>query len=255
MSERRKLAAILLLCAACAAGPDFQRPKPPEVNAWLPPGTQSGGEAAQRVAVGETIPAQWWTLFRSGRLEDTLRHVISANHSLAAARATLAQAREAIVQARAALLPQLDLTATARGATTGPALFAVGPTVSYSVDAFGGTRRQIEQQQALAEMQRYELAAAYLTLTGSAVVEAIAIATVRLQIATVEDLIKNDRKNLELVQREFDAGKVAKSDVLTASAQLARSDGRRIRTSKSQAPATQTRAPSKPIATGRRPTG
>jgi len=105
-------------------------------------------------------------------------------------------------------------------------------------------------------MQRYELAAAYLTLTGSAVVEAIAIATVRLQIATVEDLIKNDRKNLELVQREFfDAGKVAKSDVLTASAQLARSDGRRIRTSKSQAPATQSRAPSKPIATGRRPTG
>jgi NodT family efflux transporter outer membrane factor (OMF) lipoprotein len=225
MSERRRkgLAPFALLCAACAVGPDFQRPAPPEVGAYLPPGPQGPGVPGQRVALGERIPAQWWTLFHSQRLDDVLRQVISANHSLETARATLAQSREAIVQARSELFPQVDLAATARGGTAGagPSLFAVGANASYSLDAFGGTRRHIEQQQALAEMQRYELAAAWLALTGSSVVEAIAIATARLQIATVEDLIKNDRKNLDLVQREFDAGKVAKSDVLTAAAQLA----------------------------------
>ena len=76
------------------------------------------------------------------------------------------------------------------------------------------------RQAALAENQRYQLAAAYLILTGNAVTEAITIASTRFQIATVEDLIKNDQKNLDLVQRAFDAGKVAQTDVLTAEAQL-----------------------------------
>jgi NodT family efflux transporter outer membrane factor (OMF) lipoprotein len=97
----------------------------------------------------------------------------------------------------------------------------VGATASYSPDIFGGTRRRIEQQEALADQQRFEMAAAWLTLTGNSVVEAIAIASARLQIATVEDLIRNDQRNLDLVQQEFQAGKVAKSDVLTAAAQLA----------------------------------
>jgi NodT family efflux transporter outer membrane factor (OMF) lipoprotein len=222
-SERRRaLAALLSLsCAGCAVGPDFQRPTPPDVSSYL---TQAEGDAelSQRVALGEKIPAQWWALFHSPRLDETLRQVLAANETLIAARAALAQAQQAIAQARGALFPQLDLVATAR-ATTGPApnAFSVGPAVSYSLDAFGGTRRRVEQQEALAEVQRYELAAAYLTLTGGSVVDAIAIASVRLQIATVEDLIANDEKNLDLVQREFAAGKVAKSDVLTASAQLA----------------------------------
>ena len=219
--RRGRGAALGLLCAGCAAGPDFQRPPPPDMKDYLPPGTASA--AGQRAAPDEKIPAQWWSLFHCARLDETLRQVIAANNTLTAARATLAQAQEAVVQARAPLFPQVDLAATARGGTAGagPALFAVGPTVSYSVDAFGGTRRRVEQQQALAGMQRYELAAAWLALTGGAVTDAIAIATIRLEIETMEDLIRNDRKNLDLVQREFEGGKVAKSDVLTAAAQLA----------------------------------
>src|SRR5438045_3738298 len=55
MSETR-FAALVLLCAACAVGPDFQRPAPPEVTAYLPPGTESNAGAAQHVALGEKIP-------------------------------------------------------------------------------------------------------------------------------------------------------------------------------------------------------
>jgi len=99
-------------------------------------------------------------------------------------------------------------------------LFTFSPAVNYNVDVFGGTRRRVEQAQALAENQRFQLAASYLILTGDAVTEAITIASTRFQIATVEDVIKNDAKNLDLVQRAFDAGRVAKTDVLTAAAQL-----------------------------------
>ncbi len=150
--------------------------------------------------------------------------MIDASYTLAAARATLAAAQEAVVAAGAARTPQVDFAASGRrGASGGGAasnLFSVGPSASFSVDAFGGTRRRIEQVAAQAEGERYQLAAAYLTLTGNAVTEAITIASERLQIATEEDVIRNDEKNLSLVQRELDAGKVARSEVLTAEAQL-----------------------------------
>ena len=246
------VALAALVTGSCVVGPDFKRPAPPGVDGYLPPveaatgppprqaapngangvnganpaSAASAGVTKQRVALGEQIPAAWWELFHCARLDETLRQAIAASNSLAAARATLAQAREAIVEARAGLYPQLDLGVGARhGSGAGAAggggnLFSIGPNASYSIDAFGGTRRRVEQETALAENQRHQLAAAYLALTGNSVTAAIAIASTRLQIATVEDLIKNDEKNLALVQREFDAGKVARSEVLTAAAQL-----------------------------------
>src|SRR6202021_2007296 len=81
--------------------------------------------------------------------------------------------------------------------------------------------RAVEQQQALADFQGDQLAAAYLTLTGSVVNEVLTIASTRLQITTTEELIASDRKNLALTQREFDVGIVPRSDVLTADSQLA----------------------------------
>jgi NodT family efflux transporter outer membrane factor (OMF) lipoprotein len=102
---------------------------------------------------------------------------------------------------------------------TGHVIFA--PESSYSPDIFGGTRRAVEQQQALANYQRNELAAAYLTLTGNVVNEVLTITSTRLQIATTEDLIASDRKNLALTQRAFEVGIVPRSDVLTADSQLA----------------------------------
>ncbi len=230
-SKARRIAALTsglaLLSAGCLVGPNFHSPAPPAVSAYTGPepgSSPAASEAGPQIRLGEAISAQWWTLFHCRRLDETLRMAIASNHTLAAAKATLAQAREAVIEARAAFFPKFDLAADLhRGtATTGgtASLFSLGPTVSYSIDAFGGTRRQVEQATALAESERYQLAAAYLTLTGSSVTEAITIASTRLQIATVEQIILNDEKNLDLTKRSFEAGKVARTDVLTAQAQL-----------------------------------
>jgi NodT family efflux transporter outer membrane factor (OMF) lipoprotein len=222
--------ALSLAAAGCVVGPNFQRPEQPTVGGYLPPGQQeppppNSTEAAQSFALGQKIPALWWGLFHSPRLDATVAQAIAANYTLVAAKATLAEAQELIVEARAAFYPQVALGASGRRGNIAPGgavsnLYSLGPSVSYSLDAFGGTRRRVEQETALAENQRYQLAAAYLTLTGGVVTEAITIASTRLEISTAEDLIQNDQKNLDLTQREFDAGKVAKTDVLTAAAQL-----------------------------------
>lgn len=229
-----RLACFTLILAGCAVGPDFVQPGPPEVTdytsaempAVLTPGN---GEAEQHLVTGQAISAEWWALFESPVLNQVIEQTIAGNRTLAAATATLAQAQQVVLQARAAFYPQLDFAANVqRQQTSGSGkrsapitLYSLGPTVSYAPDVFGLTRRSVEQQEALAENQGYQLAAAYLTLTGNAVSQAINIASTRLQLSAAEDIIAQDERDLDLVRQKYEAGKVAQSDLLTAESLLA----------------------------------
>jgi outer membrane protein TolC len=97
----------------------------------------------------------------------------------------------------------------------------VGPTVSYTLDYTGGIARSIEQQQAQAEAARQQLDAAFLSVSGQAVMQAITIASLRAQIATVETILEQDRDNLRLVRTAFENGSVARIDVVSAESQIA----------------------------------
>jgi NodT family efflux transporter outer membrane factor (OMF) lipoprotein len=222
--------------ASCAVGPNFHQPKPPDTSTYLHPTSdtapvQAEKQDVQNVSQGAELAGEWWRLFHSPQLDEVVRTSISASPTLKAANAALAQAREEVTVARGAFLPSVSASAGAQrsgaGAVRSPGtgatanLYSIGLSTSYSPDIFGGTRRAVEQQQALADFQRDELAAAYLTLTGNVVNEVLIIASTRLQIMTTEELIASDRKNLALTQREFDVGIVPRSDVLTADSQLA----------------------------------
>jgi NodT family efflux transporter outer membrane factor (OMF) lipoprotein len=99
--------------------------------------------------------------------------------------------------------------------------YAVGPTVSYTLDYTGGVARSIEQQYALAQVREHQLEAAYLTVSGQAVMQALAIASIRAQIGTVETILEQDQDNLKLVQTAFNDGSVARIDVVSAQSQIA----------------------------------
>jgi len=248
------------LLVSCAVGPNFEQPKTAnstvydssEASAQAPPAIVRSPQAAANDAarappanlkldIGADVPAQWWQLFKSEDLDHIVRLAINDNPTLGSARATLAEAREAVTVARAGYLPHLAATAGvqrsgagAASSSTGAGVqrsgvgavsstdYSLGLSASYSFNAFGGaTRRLVEQQQALADTQRYELAAAYLTLTGGVVTQALTIASARLQIATTLELLADDQKNLDLTIRMFDVGAAARTDVLTAESQLA----------------------------------
>jgi NodT family efflux transporter outer membrane factor (OMF) lipoprotein len=228
-------AATAALLASCAVGPDFRQPKPPDTSGYLHPSSdaaplQTEAGDVQNLSQGAELAGQWWQLFHSPALDEVVRASLAASPNLVAADATLAQAREEVNVARGAFLPSVSAAAgvqrSGSSAYRAPAsdtanLYSIGLSTSYSPDIFGGTRRAVEQQLALAQYQRNELAAAYLTLSGSVVNEVLMIASTRLQITTTEELIASDRKNLALTQREFDVGTVPKSDLLTADSQLA----------------------------------
>jgi NodT family efflux transporter outer membrane factor (OMF) lipoprotein len=228
---------FVALVAGCTVGPDFEKPQPPDTK-----GYEAGGEpqpsvadikeAPQHLALGKKISGDWWQLFHSPQLDDVLRQAIAGNQTLVAAEATLAQSLQTVRQVQGAYYPQVDLTAGASRQRInlaavginqpGPTvnLFTIGPTVSYALDPFGGNRRRTEQQEALAETQDYQLDAAYLTLTGNAVAQALAIASTRAQIRAVESIIADDEQNLKLVQSSLAAGEATQIDVQSANSQL-----------------------------------
>jgi NodT family efflux transporter outer membrane factor (OMF) lipoprotein len=222
--------------SSCVVGPNFHEPTPPATSGYLHPSSdtapvQPEAQDVQNISQGTELAGEWWHLFHSAQMDEVVRISIAASPTLVAANATLAEAREEVAVARAAFLPNVSATAGAQRASTGSVrtpgagatanLYSIGLSTSYSLDIFGGTRRAVEQQRALADFQRNQLAAAYLTLTGSVVNEVLTIASTRLQIATAEELIASDRRNLALTQRAFDVGIVPRSDVLTADSQLA----------------------------------
>jgi NodT family efflux transporter outer membrane factor (OMF) lipoprotein len=229
------LTAAAWLPAGCAVGPDYRAPQPPQAQAYLRPAPPPApaekpiADTVQSVQPGANLPAQWWQLFASPSLDAAVKTAIANNPTIESATATLAQAREEVVVARAALLPHVTASAGVQHSVAGAAavgagatnIYSLGPSASYAVDIFGAARRALEQSQADADVQRYQLAAAYLTLTGNVVSEALTIASTRLQISTTQDLIASDRRNLTLTQHEYQEGTAAQSDVLTADAQLA----------------------------------
>jgi NodT family efflux transporter outer membrane factor (OMF) lipoprotein len=222
--------------SGCAAGPDFSRPAAPTAARYTAETLRGEGASAddkvQHIALGQEIEGEWWTLFRSDVIDQLVTQAVDHNRSLAASMATLAQAQELALARAGSQYPQVDLTAGVGRQQYGTEFlggiklrpftyFAVGPTVSYTLDYTGGVARGVEQQYALAEVERHQLDAAYLTVTGQAVMQTLAIASARAQIATVETILAQDRDNLRLVQTAFDNGSVAREDVVSAQSQIA----------------------------------
>ncbi|HEX3952719.1 MAG TPA: efflux transporter outer membrane subunit [Stellaceae bacterium] len=233
------LSAVLAL-SACKQGPDFASPTAPGENGYtgadeaLPGDADTNGKTgpAQRVKLGAKVEAEWWHLFHSPALDRTVKQALAESPTIAQARATLTQAHEQANATAGGLLPQIDLSAgidrqainvqvsgTNRSAVP-VSVFSIGPTVNYALDVFGGIKRQVEAQVALADVSDYQLGAAYLSLSGNITLQAVTIASLRAQIATVEDILTDDQKNLDLVKTTLAAGTASLVDVTAAQSQL-----------------------------------
>lgn len=213
---------MLLQPLACTLGPDFQRPKLPEIKELTPPQT-----SAQTFVKNQEIPADWWTLFQSEKLKKLIAQAFVHSPNLEAAQAALLEAREKATAQEGALWPSLDAAASARrqmisGAmfgspTGGSSLFSIyngSINISYTIDVFGGIRRQIEGLEALAEYQRFQLEAAYLTLASNIALTAVQEASIAAQIEATRTLIKVQEQQLEIRKQQWQLGSELWSSVL-----------------------------------------
>ena len=97
-------------------------------------------------------------------------------------------------------------------------LYTLSGTVSYTLDIFGGERRQVETLGAQADVQRANLAAAYLTLSGNIVNAVIARAAYSAEIENQEKIIATEKEQVRYTQIEVDAGTIPYSNLLSLQA-------------------------------------
>jgi NodT family efflux transporter outer membrane factor (OMF) lipoprotein len=91
-------------------------------------------------------------------------------------------------------------------------------------DVFGGTRRQVEALTAQEDAQRFQLEAAYLTLSANLVAAAMTEASLRGQIAATEEIIRIQRESLDILRRQQGLGQVAGAEVAAQEAALAQAE-------------------------------
>ena len=234
--------AIGLALAGCAVGPNFRPPQLPSAAQGpdytptpLPAKTAQAPVAdgqAQEWAKGSDIPAQWWSVFHSGPLDQLIRSALEHNPTLASAQAALREAQENYRAQAGSLLPSADAqlgverehaSAVSTGVPGGELLSLVNAqvNVSYTLDVFGGVRRQIEGAQAAVDAQRYQVEAAYLTLTGNVVTTAIKEASLRAQLQATREVLANQQQQLAVLEKQFDTGATPKSTVLAQRTEVA----------------------------------
>ena len=230
----------------CAVGPNYHHPAAPDVALTpgaLPASTAASGGTAQHFAMGADISGDWWHLFQSPQLDLLIAGALKNNPNLTAAQQTLLEAEENLRAAQGSLLPALSGSfgiQRDKGSGAGLAAFGNGSagsaslpaytlynaslSVSYTLDVFGGERRQIENIAAQAEYQRWELEAAYLTLTSNIVTAAVNEASLNAQIEATQKLIADEQSLLSILQTQVSLGGVAQAQVLQQQATLAQQE-------------------------------
>jgi NodT family efflux transporter outer membrane factor (OMF) lipoprotein len=235
-------AAAAALLAACAVGPNFKAPEPPHTAGFAPAGRLPAETAAaplpdgraQRFVDGMDIPGQWWTLFQSAQLNALIERALANSPTLQAAQAALRQANETAAAQRGSYYPSVSGTLESQRQKASGAAFGVpgfpasyyynvqtaSVNVSYTLDAFGGTRRQVEALQAQAEYEQFALEASYLTLTANIVTAAVNEASLRAQVSATDDIARSQQRQLDITQRRVAAGGASRADVLQQQATL-----------------------------------
>jgi NodT family efflux transporter outer membrane factor (OMF) lipoprotein len=217
-----------------------------------------GGEE-QRLISGRDIPFEWWQLFQSPALNALVERAFKANPTIAAAQAALVQAQELVYAQRGFFFPTIDanynferqklagnlaidnapgtegngdnLNPPVQNLTTTPhtePLFynfhTAQLTVGFVPDVFGANWRQVESLAAQRDAQRFALEATYITLACNVAAAAIQEASLRAQIAAVEQIIGADTRSLQILRDQFRLGFAMRIDVEAQQTALAQAE-------------------------------
>jgi NodT family efflux transporter outer membrane factor (OMF) lipoprotein len=241
------LFALPVLLAACAVGPDYQRPSAPTPTAFRE--TAPGWVQAAPADALDRGP--WWTLFGDPALDDLAQRVAVSNQNVAAASAAYEQARALVREQRASLFPTVSLdggatrsggggsrsVVTSTGSNTGAVTtgsrsasnrYQVSIGASWEPDVWGRLRRGVDSASASAQASAADLASATLSAQGELAADYFGLRQTDAQTALLDDTIAGYERALQITQNRYAAGVAPKTDVLQAQTQLANAQADRV---------------------------
>ncbi len=212
---------LALLMAGCAVGPKYQQPavaSPPAFKeaqgAWVP---AAPADALER--------GPWWQLFNDPVLNGLAEKVDVSNQNVAVAVAAYAQARALVAQQRASLFPNvgLDFGANRSGGRSVDERnnFQLGIGASWEPDVWGRLARGVQGARSGEQASAADLAAAKLSVQGELAANYFALRAADAQRALLAQTREGYKRSLEIAQNRYNAGIVARTDLLQAQTQLA----------------------------------
>jgi NodT family efflux transporter outer membrane factor (OMF) lipoprotein len=208
---------LALALAGCSpVGPDYFRPA-----AIVPAHYKEFKGWKLATPQDDLAKGDWWRIYNDPELDQLEARVAISNQTLQADEANYREALALIAEARAGLFPTLNynpsLTREKVGTVVTDQLNAQ-ETGSWTLDIWGATRRQIEQQSSAAQASAANLANATLASQS-----ALALAYVQVREADslsdlLTDTVAQYQRALEIAQNQYNAGTAAKSDLITAQA-------------------------------------
>lgn len=224
---------LVIALTGCAVGPDFKPPNHPTVDRFtekpivekLATAPNVAGGTEQQIIKDADIPAQWWTLFKSPKLDLLIKKALEQNPNLGAADAALRVAQENVnAQIGGQYFPAIGLNGNALRQQQSLASFGLpgqnmyslyntSVSVTYRLDVFGAARRTVESARAQAEIKQFQLESAYLALTGNIVTSAVREAALQAQYAATKEILKAQQILANVTEQQLKIGTVSRVDL------------------------------------------
>lgn len=224
--------AVCVALAACAVGPDYQRPETAVPGQFKE--AQNGiwqSDKWKLATPGDRIErGNWWELFGDEQLNALQAQLNAANQTVAAAEASYRQARAAAQAARADFYPQLSLNAAqSRGSSNSNSALSstdirtqrtLTLDASWELDVWGRIRREVEAGEASAQASAADLAAARLSAQAELAQNYFLLRVADEQQKLFDRTVGDYEKSLQLTKNQYAVGVAGRAEVAQAQAQL-----------------------------------
>jgi NodT family efflux transporter outer membrane factor (OMF) lipoprotein len=238
----------LIALAACTVGPDYVKPSAPvpaeykEVDGWKP-------ATPKQAASGEP----WWSIYNDPVLDGLEHQIDISNQTLQASEAAYRLSQALVAEARAGFFPTFDLSSSAirsgggggsggsssiRGSNSSlrggggfaSNSFAVSAEANWVPDIWGSVRRTVESDVASAQASAADLAAVRLSAQATLAADYFQLRVEDELAQLLSDEVDAFGRSLQITQNRYNAGTAAKTDVMTATAQLENARAQQVAT-------------------------
>ena len=225
-APRRKsviCAALVVLLAGCAIGPDYVRPKVDVPVAYKEQGPWKNAEPGQIDS-----NQHWWEAYGDPVLNDLVVQADAANQNIRFSEAQYRQAQAAAQAARASFWPTIGYSASpsraqTNSSTSGPKLldtYSVGLNASWEADVWGRIRRTVEAGDASSAASADSLEAARLSIQATLAQDYLQLRVTDLLKDLYGRTVEGYQRSLLLSTNQYKAGVALRSDVAQAQTQL-----------------------------------